>query len=219
MHKYRRLLGYAARRRGFFLFILVLTLAASALMALHPWPLKLITDILQKEPLPEWLVSTLQNLGVPAKPSALVAALALGGLILFDLSSALEIGLTWAWTVAGRRMVYDLSEELFARLQRRSLPFHTRNSVGDSISRITVDSWCVHQVVDQLFFAPFHALLTMAWMIVLMSQLDTTMTILSLVIAPLMLGASFLVAKPLRVAARLKRQIETHIQSQIQQTL
>jgi ATP-binding cassette subfamily B protein/subfamily B ATP-binding cassette protein MsbA len=219
MHKYRRLLGYAARRRGSFLFVLVLTLAASALMALHPWPLKFITDLLCKEPLPDWLISAFKTLGIPSNSTALVAALAAGGLILFALSSALEIGLTWAWTLAGRRMVYDLAEELFARLQRRSLPFHSSNSVGDSISRITVDSWCVHQVVDQLFFAPFHSALTIAGMILLMSQLDGTLTILSLVIAPLMLGASFLVAKPLRAAAKLKREIETRIQSQIQQTL
>src|SRR2546426_5050307 len=220
MHKYRILLGYAARRRRFFLFILALTVAASALMALHPWPMKLLVDnVLYKEPLPGWLQAAFKAFDFSPGPSSLIGVLALAGLVLFALSSALEIGLTWSWTVAGRRMVYDLAEELFARLQRRSLPFHSRNPVGDSISRITVDSWCVHQVVDQLFFAPFHAVLTMAGMILLMSQLDRTMTILSLVIAPLMIAASFLVAKPLRAAARLKREIETRIQSQIQQTL
>src|SRR5262249_27353995 len=146
MDKYRKLLGYAARRRGFFLFILALTVAAAALMALHPWPLKLVTDILYKEPLPAWLQSIAKFLGIPLTPASLVGALALAGLVLFALSSALEIGLTWSWTVAGRRMVYDLAEELFARLQRRSLPFHSRNPVGDSISRITVDSWSVYQV-------------------------------------------------------------------------
>jgi ATP-binding cassette subfamily B protein/subfamily B ATP-binding cassette protein MsbA len=340
MHKYRRLLGYAAQRRRFFVFILVLTVAASALMALHPWPMKLLVDNVleasafsenditnlrslsaklrqpanadgvsryvssrvsaptrellsdysgglnpqlqrrlaedlyrivrsgpiydaqrfagiklseetssslshnprgadlirlnrlllldaypqelskgRSKPLPEVVRSTFKALGFQPTVSSLVAILALAGLVLFALSSALEIGLTWAWTVAGRRMVYDLAEELFARLQRRSLPFHSRNSVGECISRITVDSWCVHQVVDQLFFAPFHAFLTMAGMILLMSQLDGTLTILSLVIAPLMIGASFLVAKPLRAAAKLKREIETRIQSQIQQTL
>jgi ATP-binding cassette subfamily B protein len=220
MHKYRKLLGYAAKRRGFFVFIMVLTVAASALLALHPWPMKLLVDnVLHKDPLPGWLQAIFKVVAFSPTRSSLLAILALAGLVLFVLSAALEIGLTWSWTIAGRRMVYDLAEELFARLQRRSLPFHSRNSVGDSISRITVDSWCVHQVVDQLFFAPFHAVLTMAGMILLMSQLDTTLTILSLVIAPLMIGASFLVAKPLRAAARLKRDLETRIQSQIQQTL
>src|SRR5262245_40407525 len=145
MRKYRRLIGYAARRRGFFVFIMVLTVAASTLMALHPWPLKLLVDnVLRKEPLPTWLQDTFQSVGFSPSPSSLAAVLALTGLVLFALSSALEIGLTWSWTVAGRRMVYDLAEELFARLQRRSLLFHSRNSVGDCISRITVDSWCVH---------------------------------------------------------------------------
>src|SRR6266403_5869206 len=158
MYKYRRLLGYAARRRGFFLFILALTVAASALMALHPWPMKLLVDnVLRKEPLPGWLQDVFRVVAFSPTPSSLVAVLALAGLVLFALSSALEIGLTWTWTVAGRRMVYDLAEELFARLQRRSLPFHSRNPVGDSMSRITVDSWCVYQVIDALVFAPFHA--------------------------------------------------------------
>jgi len=39
------------------------------------------------------------------------------------------------------------------------------------------------------------------------------------IIAPFMISASFLVGKPLRAAARLKREIESRIQSHIQQTL
>src|SRR5207302_5679873 len=41
----------------------------------------------------------------------------------------------------------------------------------------------------------------------------------SLVIAPFMVGASFLVGKPLRAAAKLKREIEIRMQAHIQQTL
>jgi len=220
MDKYRRLLGYAARRRWFFVFILVLTVAASGLVALQPWPMKLLVDnVLGQKALPVWLQETFRAVSFSPSRGSLLATLALSGLVLFALSSALELGLTWSWTVAGRRMVYDLAQDMFARLQRRSLLFHSRNPVGECVSRITVDSWCVHQVVDQLFFAPFHAVLTMAGMLVLMAQLDGTMTLLSVVIAPLMIGASFLVAKPLRAAARKKREIETRIQSQIQQTL
>src|SRR5439155_12132835 len=72
---------------------------------------------------------------------------------------------------------------------------------------------------DTLLFAPAHALLSIIGMIILMAQLDGVLTILALVIAPFMIGASFLVGKPLRAAAKLKREIETRIQSHIQQTL
>jgi ABC-type multidrug transport system fused ATPase/permease subunit len=45
----------------------------------------------------------------------------------------------WHITV-GQWMVYRLAGDLFAHVQRRSLIFHSKNSVGDSISRITSDS-------------------------------------------------------------------------------
>jgi ATP-binding cassette subfamily B protein/subfamily B ATP-binding cassette protein MsbA len=77
----------------------------------------------------------------------------------------------------------------------------------------------VYQVADALFFGPFHALLTIAAMIFLMAQLNGKLTILSLIVAPVMIGASFLAGKPLRAAAKVKREVEIRIQSQIQQTL
>src|SRR5207249_143611 len=140
-------------------------------------------------------------------------------LMLFALNGVLEVCLTRAWTLGGRQMVCRLAEDLFARLQRRSLLFHTRNSVGDTMGRITTDSWCAYQVVETLFFTPGHALLTMLLMVFLMAQLDGTLTMMSLAVAPFMVGASFLVGKPLRAAARLKREIESRIQSHLQQTL
>jgi ATP-binding cassette subfamily B protein/subfamily B ATP-binding cassette protein MsbA len=220
MHKYRVLFGYVSRRRGQFFFITAFTLLASGLTALQPWPVKLVVDqVIKNQPLTGWLKSVFDFCGLQPGRLGFLAIGTLGGLALFALSSALEVGLTWRWTLAGRRMVYDLAEDLFARLQRRSLPFHTRNSVGDTMSRITGDSWCVYQVADALFFAPFHALLTIGAMVFFMAHLNGKLTILSIVVAPVMIGASFLVGKPLRNAAKAKREVEIHIQSQIQQTL
>src|SRR6185436_4279938 len=118
MHKYRQLLRYARPQRGFFLLIFLLTLASSALLALQPWPMKIIVDhVLGPNPLPGSLQTLL---GAPG-PVALLGLAVAGGLALFVVSSALEAILAWCWTVAGRRMVYALAEDLFARLQRRSL--------------------------------------------------------------------------------------------------
>jgi ATP-binding cassette subfamily B protein/subfamily B ATP-binding cassette protein MsbA len=220
MQKYRQLIQYARRQRGVFVLIFVLTLAASALVALQPWPMKLLVDhLLGKQPLPGALQSTFGLLGIPSTPTALLLVITLGILGLFGLNTVLEITLAYFWTAAGRRMVYDLAEDLFARLQRRSVLFHSRSTVGDTMSRITVDSWSVYQVLDALCFAPLHALLAMVGMVFLMWQLDVMLTLLALAIAPFMVGASFLVGKPLRAAAKLRREIESRIQSHIQQTL
>src|SRR5687767_3928024 len=214
MHHYRRLLGYARRQRSRFLGIAVLTVCASSLIALQPWPMKLLVDhVLGEKPVPSFLQS------FASSPQTLLAVIVIAGLALFVLNSLLDAALTWLWTVSGRRMVYDLAEDMFAKLQRRSLLFHSRNSVGDTMSRITVDCWAVHKVLDALCFAPGQALLTIAAMIVLMSQLDGTLTWIALITAPLMVCASMLVGKPLRAAAKLRREIESRIQSHIQQTL
>jgi len=144
---------------------------------------------------------------------------ALGGLSIFILSSVLDAVVTCAWTFAGRRMVYDLAQDLFARLQRRSLFFHSRNPVGDVISRVTGDSWGIYQLIDTLVFAPLHALLITAGMIFLMAQLNLKLTLIALLTAPLMAALSMLVGKPLRAAAKLRREIESRLQSHVQQTL
>lgn len=220
MHKYKNILRYARPHWLAFTFIFVLTVAASSLAALQPWPLKLLADhVLGRLPLPPALASIFRALSLPSTPQAILGVAALGGLALYVLNSALNVALTWAWTLAGRRMVYELSQDLFAHLQRRSLLFHSRNSVGDVISRITGDSWCVYQIMDTLLLTPCHALVTTVTMIVVMAQFDVKLTGIALVTAPLMAMVSLLAGKPLRAVAKLKREVESRIQSHIQQTL
>lgn len=220
MHNYSRLLRYARKHRSALLLISVLTLAAAGLVALQPWPIKLLIDhALEAKPLPPWLESLFRSLSLEPSRGVTLAAVVVGGLVLFALSSAFDAALAWIWTIVGRRIVYDVAEDLFARLQRRSLTYHKRTPVGDLMGRVTVDSWCVYQVIDTLIVTPAHALLTMAAMIVLMAQLSGRLTLTALALAPLMVAASFLMGKPLRAAARLKREVESRIQSHIQQTL
>ena len=221
MRKYRMLLRYARRERRSFLVISAMTLAASVLATAQPWPIAIVVDqVLSNLPAPPLLAAVFDRLGLGESSRLhLLLVASVGGLVLFVLNSALEMALTTAWTLAGRRMVYGLAQDLFARFQRRSLLFHSRNPVGDLMSRITGDCWCVNQMVDALLFSPAHALVTTALMVFFMAQLDLNLTLLSLAIAPLMVGASFVVGKPLQVAAKLKREIESRIQAHIQQTL
>jgi len=163
MQRVLKLLRYAGRQRSRFIVIALLTVCASSLVAMQPWPMKLIVDhVLGDKSVPGFLRS------FASSSQTLLVVIIIAGLALFVLNGLLDAALTWLWTVSGRRMVYDLAEDMFAKLQRRSLLFHSRNSVGDTMSRITVDCWAVHKVVDTLCFAPAHALLTIVAMIVLM---------------------------------------------------
>ena len=182
--------------------------------------MKLVADhVLSQHPLPGTLAAAFHALDLEPTPLRLLACAAVGGLLLFGLNSLVELVLASTWTLTGRRLVYDLAQDLFAKLQRRSVLFHSRHPVGDTMSRITRDSWCLYQLVDSVLFAPGHALVTLALMVFLMARLDLVLTLLALVLAPLIVAASFLIGKPLHLAARLTREIESRIQSHLQQTL
>lgn len=219
MENYRKLLRFAQPHARWFVLIFVLTILTSTVAPLTPWPMKIVVDhVLGDTPIPGWLETFSHFLG-SANHTQLLAVAVFGTVVLFALNSVLDTILTWSWTLAGRRMVYDLAEELFARLQRRSSLFHSRTSVGDSMGRVTVDSWSVYQILEALLFTPLNALFTLALMIVLMWHLNVKLTVLALITAPLMVVVSLFVGKPLRAAAKARREIETRIQSHIQQTL
>ena len=59
----------------------------------------------------------------------------------------LSVATAYANIGFGQRMVYDLATDLFSHLQRLSLRFHSRQSVGDSIRRVTTDCGCVSVIV------------------------------------------------------------------------
>jgi ATP-binding cassette subfamily B protein/subfamily B ATP-binding cassette protein MsbA len=67
----------------------------------------------------------------------LVVLAAVLGFATFAATAMLEAGLTIGWATAGQRMIYGLATDLFLRLQRLSLIFHSKRTVGDSLARIT----------------------------------------------------------------------------------
>ncbi|MGE0702987.1 MAG: ABC transporter ATP-binding protein [Vicinamibacterales bacterium] len=216
----RRLISYAAPHRARWAAIVAASILSTGLSLLQPWPLKVLVDhVLGDVPLagiPGAVLGLLPGAATPAGLLALVVAASVG---IFLINSAVEWIISLEWTRVGRRMVYDLARDLFSRVQRRSLATHSRHSIGDSMSRIVGDSWSVNAVVSTLLFSPGHALLTTIVMVVVMMQLDLTLTLLALAVAPFMTVAAWAFGRPLRQAAHAHREVESRIQSHVQQTL
>jgi len=220
MRRHLKLLRYASPYRGRFVVIVVGTLLASAVATFLPWPMKLVIDhLLGNTPLPSALQTVLATFNFPTEPAKLLPLIVLAGFALYLLNNLLEAVLAWGWTSVGRRIVNDVARDVFARLQRRSLSFHSRSEVGDSISRVMVDSWCVYQFLHAVCSTSLLAALTMIGMIVLMGFLQPMLMLISVAVVVLMVSASFLLGGRLRAAAKQKREVETRIQSHIQQTL
>jgi ATP-binding cassette subfamily B protein/subfamily B ATP-binding cassette protein MsbA len=220
VHSYGRLLAYARPYRRGWAAIIGVSLLSTTFALLQPWPLKVLVDhVLGDTPMTAAIAAVANWLPGAGTRIGLLGWVVAAGLGIFAVNSLADSILAIVWTKVGRGMVYDLARELFAHIQRRSLNFHSRHPVGDSMSRITGDVWCVHTVVDTLLFAPGQALFTMILMIVVMMRLDAGLTLLALTVAPLMSVIAWRFGRPMRRAAHTRREVESRIQSHVQQTL
>jgi ATP-binding cassette, subfamily B, bacterial len=172
--------------------IVALTLAYSAIAPLAPWPFKLLVDYgLGGAAAPEFLAQFFDRLGLPAGVGFILLAAA-ASVVLFAVTACLDAALTLAWSAAGQRMVYSLATDLFVQLQRLSLVFHARRSVGDSLSRVTGDAWSVYTIVEGVLVSPAKNLMVIATIGAIAWQLDASLTLVMLGVAPaLVLSATY----------------------------
>src|SRR4051812_36028097 len=119
MVKLARLLLYARPYAPTFLGLSIVALSLSLATVLQPWPLKLLIDsVIGEAPLPAPLRWLFDALRVAASPQSLLPVVIVSGMLLFAITSMLEMLSAWGWTVVGRRITYDLAQDLFAKLQR-----------------------------------------------------------------------------------------------------
>ena len=199
--RYARVARYSLQQWPRLLAIALLSMSMPLVAALQPWPLKILIDhAIGDKPLPATAAGLLESLSPGAAALGLILAAALASLLVAGLGMALEAALIWSWAAAGQRMIYALAEDLFRRLQKTSLLFHGRRSVGDILTRLTGDTWCVYTVTDGLLVAPAQHLLTIATIGLVAWQLDPALTLVALAAAPVLaLSAAWF-------GGRLKRQ-------------
>lgn len=220
LHKYAGIVRHALAHWPTLAGIAALTLALSALAALQPWPLKILVDYgIGNLPPPAPLVAWLGTVQIESTAVNLIWIAALGAIALFAAHAALDSALTWAWSAAGQRMVYDLAADLFLQMQRLSLLFHARRNVGDSITRITGDAWCVYSVTEGILIAPLRNLLILASVGAVAWQLDPALTLLTLCVAPLLAGSAIYFGERLKGYEKQKREAQARIASFLHQVL
>jgi ATP-binding cassette subfamily B protein/subfamily B ATP-binding cassette protein MsbA len=219
MSRYRQPLRYIGRQWRHLVGILAVTGVSAAVAALEPWPLKILIDhALGARPLPAPLARAVVLAGLPLAPSTLVAAAALASLALFAVTASLNIAVSWLWAVAGQRMVFHLSTDLFHRLQRLSLAYHARTPVGDSLTRLTGDTWSVYTLTNRLF-TPFEQALTLVTIGAIAWRLNPRLALFALGAAPLLAASSLFFGRRLKRRAREGREAHGRLASFVHQTL
>jgi ATP-binding cassette, subfamily B, bacterial len=212
-----RLLTYA---KPYWRAIVVLIGAMGAdvgLDLLKPWPLKLvIDDVLGHHPTPTVLRSILPG---SASPHGLLLWATIGTVVVFLLGTATKAFYNYFSLWIGQRTVFELSSDLFAHLQRLSLVFHTRRALGDTIQRVTADSYCVSTLITEALVPLVQALVLLVAMFVVMWSLEPTLTLVALSVLPFLAVVIRYLAKPMKDRARESRDYEGKLTSVVEQTL
>ena len=140
--------------------------------------------------LPPYLVKLAVDDGIAAGDlrtlSVIVVAFLLAGIAAFVLSGAQTYFTGWV----GERTLADLRIRLFGHLQRLSLGFFERNRTGAIVSRITNDVEALDQLVTDGLSSLVQNSLVLAGTAVVLFLLDWRLALATLLVLPLMGGAT-----------------------------
>src|SRR5689334_22443649 len=185
----RRLVPYG----GPFVAAIVQVLLIGVLELAKPWPLKVVVDnVLGGHPL-AWPVAR----ALDARALLVAACLAL--VVIYALLGALGVTSNYATISVGQRLVNDFRSELYAHLQRLSLAFHSRRSVGDILYRLTSDTFAIQTLTMNGFFPLLTSVVMLVGMFVVLVRMDAVVTVVALGIVPVLLASIVLMSR--RVSA------------------
>jgi len=220
IRNYYQLLGYARQQKWLLIAVVPLTLLGAVATACQPWPIKFFADhVVGATPVPASVRVALHSFFLEPTPSILLTVVILGTIVVFILNNAVSAVLSWLQAKAGNRVIFNLAEEVFARLQRYLLSDFRHMKIGDLMTRVFNDTRCVYQLLNDVLCALLQAFLTMAIMLILMAYLNLSLTFIALAGVVGTLIVSLLFRKRFQIVSNTKRQIEGQASSYVQQAL
>ena len=208
---YRRVLRYYRPFLPATTLGLLLTLVGIGVNLLKPWPFKFIVDQI----LPSGSAFRAEHADwrrfIPLLCLALVALQILWGIInLFTNYIFVKIGL---------QALLKLRTDLYAYLQSLSLKYHDARRSADSSFRVAYDSQAIQTIYNKGFTNIFGSVITLIGTFLIMLRLDWQLTLLSLAIVPLIVGAIYFFAGRIRTESTSIQEEESAVLAQAQEGL
>jgi len=208
MSIYRRVLRYYEPFWGQTMLGLFLSLCGIALNLLKPWPFKIIVDdFLRAAPAArgDW------RTWVPLLCLALVVIQFAWGIINWITN--------YLFVKIGLQALLKLRTDLYAYLQSLSLKYHDARRSTDSSFRVAYDSQSIQTIYNKGFTNIFASVVTLLGTFVVMVRLDWRLTLLSLAIVPLIVGAIYFFAHRIRRESTSIQEQESAVLAQAQEGL
>ena len=208
MSIYRRVLRYYQPFWGKTIIGLFLSLVGIGLNLLKPWPFKIIVDdFLRPTPAARGDWST----WVPLLCLALVVIQVVWGIINWITN--------YLFVKIGLQALLKLRTDLYSHLQRLSLKFHDARRSADSSFRVAYDSQSIQTIYNKGFTNIFASVIALIGTFIVMLRLDWVLTLLSLAIVPLIVGAIYFFARRIRSESTSIQEHESAVLAQAQEGL
>src|SRR5438309_3408985 len=208
MSIYRRVLRYYRPFLGQTILGLFVSLVGISLNLLKPWPFKLIVDdFLRPGPAARSDCRT----WIPLLCLALVAIQLLWGIINWITN--------YLFVKIGLQALLKLRTDLYSYLQSLSLKYHDARRSSDSSFRVAYDSQSIQTIYNKGFTNIFGSVITLIGTFVIMLRLDWQLTLVSLGIVPLVVGAIYLFAHRIRSESTSIQEHESAVLAQAQEGL
>ncbi|MBA2433106.1 MAG: ABC transporter ATP-binding protein [Chthoniobacterales bacterium] len=207
---YRRALRYYRPFWGQTLLGLLLTLCGIGLNLLKPWPLKFIVDHVLPAGGTGWR-------GWSTHEALLILCAALVVIqLLWGVANWLS---NFLFVKVGLQALLKLRTDLYAYLQSLSLKYHDAQRSSDSSFRVAYDSQSIQTIYNKGFTNIFTSVVTLLGVFVIMVQMDWRLTLLSLAVVPLIVGAIYYYASRIRQQSTTIQEQESAVLAQAQEGL
>ncbi|HLH63581.1 MAG TPA: ABC transporter ATP-binding protein [Ktedonobacteraceae bacterium] len=203
---------------------LIVSLGSAGAALLQPWPLKLVVDnVVSNHPLPGPLASVTgiitAHTAITSPRVALLVILCLAVLVIQALVGLFEVLSTYLLVSVGLRMVFKLRCALFNHIQQLSLSFHDATAVGDSLYRVTWDTYCVQELFNSAMIPALTAVFTLGGIAFIMISIDWKVTIAALMIGVPLVFFIRRIDKPMTEFSTRVHERESDISSRVQEAL
>lgn len=203
---------------------LIVSLASAGAALLQPWPLKLVVDnVVSNHPLPAPLAGLTgiitTHTALTSPRVALLIILCLGVLVIQSLVGIFEVLSTYLLVSVGLRMVFKLRCSLFDHIQQLSLSFHDATAVGDSLYRVTWDTYCVQELFNSGIIPALTAVFTLGGIAFVMLAIDWKVTLAALMVGVPLVFFIRRMDKPMTEFSLRVHERESDISSRVQETL
>ena len=208
---YRRVLRYYRPFLAPTILGLLLSLVGIGVNLLKPWPIKFIVDQI----LPAGSAFRHEH----ANWRQFIPLLCLGLIGLQIVWGIINLITNYIFVKIGLQALLKLRTDLYAYLQSLSLKYHDARRSADSSFRVAYDSQAIQTIYNKGFTNIFGSVITLVGIFCIMLRLDWQLTLLSLGIVPLIVGAIYFFAQRIRTESTSIQEQDSAMLAQAQEGL